>query len=148
MTKIMSKNILKFQTKNERVESRCFVAVVAAEEKGQALTLFLADGRIREVFAHLSEVPVLKSGDRVLVQEVAEGLVITGRLRAPEEGPRPLMRDASGRIVLESAAGVCLQAGDASIELTSDGRIHVDGKEIYSIASGRMRFQGARVEIN
>lgn len=148
MDRNMSHNILQFKGKNEAVAGRCFIAGVAAEEKGQALTLLLGDGRIREVFAHLSEVPVLKSGDRVLVQEVAEGLVITGRLRAPEEGPRPLVRDASGRIVLDSTAGVRLQAGEACIELTPDGRIHVDGKEIYSIASGRMRLQGTTVEIN
>lgn len=144
----MSNNILKFQTRDESIAARCLIAAVAAVEQGQALSLILADGRIRDVLAHLSEVPVLKSGDRVLVQEVAEGLIVTGRLRAPEEGPRPLVRDASGRLVLESSASVCLQAGAACIELTPDGRIRVDGKEIYSIASGRLRLQGATVEIN
>lgn len=144
----MSNNILKFHVKDQQAENRCFVAGVAAEEKGQALTLLLADGQIRDVFAHLSEVPVLKSGDRVLVQEVAEGLVVTGRLRGKGEGPRPLPRDDNGRFLLEAAAGIRLQTGEACIELTPDGRIHVDGKEIYSIASGRMRLQGATVELN
>ncbi|MDO3379331.1 glutathione S-transferase N-terminal domain-containing protein [Geoalkalibacter halelectricus] len=144
----MSNNILKFQNKNENAAGCCLVARVAAEEKGQALTLVIADGSIRDVFAHLSEVPVLKSGDRVLVQEVAEGLVVTGRLRGREEGPRPLSRDDNGRLLLEAAAGIRLQTGEACIELTSDGRIHVDSKEIYSIATGRMRLQGATVEIN
>ncbi|WP_429884437.1 hypothetical protein [Geoalkalibacter halelectricus] len=144
----MSNNVLKFHADSPESAGRCFVARVAAEEKGQALSLILGDGQIRDVLAHLSEVPVLKSGDRVLVQEVAEGLVVTGRLRGREEGPRPLSRDDNGRLLLDAAAGIRLQTGEACIELTPDGRIHVDGKEIYSIAAGRMRLQGARVEIN
>ncbi|WP_305044495.1 hypothetical protein [Geoalkalibacter sp.] len=144
----MSNKVLRLYGNDEEISGRCFVAVVAVEEQGQALSLMLAHGEIREVFAHLSEVPVLKSGDRVLVQKTEEGLVVTGRLRVKGEGPRPLARDHSGRFILEAPAGLCLRAGEASIELTPDGRIQVDGKDIHGIAAGRFCLKGATVEIN
>lgn len=144
----MRNKILKFPLENDPPAGAPFIATVAAAEKGQALSLIEDDGNIREVFAHLSEVPVLKSGDRVLVQQVKQGLVVTGRLRAREEGPRPLVQDRDGRFMLDAAAGICLQTGEARIELAPDGRIIVDGKEIYHLAAGRLRLQGGRVEIN
>ena len=124
------------------------LAQVAAVEKGLARTLTLRDGETVDVFAHLSEVPLLRVGDRVLVQILAEGAVVTGRLRQPGDAPAPLLRQSDGRLEIEAAGGLCLQTGAARVELTPDGRIWIDGTEVTHIASGSMRLLGATIELN
>lgn len=145
---MMTNTVVRFRESRVEAEDICSVAKVVEAEQGQALSVMLADGQVLDVHGHLSEVSVLSAGDRVLVQRTAAGLVVTGRLRAEGESARPLVQERNGRLILDAAAGICLQAGDACIELTPDGRIQVDGREIYSIASGRVRLQGTTVEIN
>jgi len=144
----MTNTVVRFRESRVEAEDICSVAKVVEAEQGQALSVMLADGQVLDVHGHLSEVSVLKAGDRVLVQRTAAGLVVTGRLRAEGEPARSLVQERNGRLILDAATGICLQAGDACIELTSDGRIQVDGREICSIASGRVRLQGTTVEIN
>ncbi len=143
----MTNTVVRFRESRD-VADICSVAKVVEAEQGQALSVMLADGQVLDVHGHLSEVSVLNAGDRVLIQRTAAGLVVTGRLRAPGEPAGSLVKERNGRLILDAAAGICLQAGDACIELTPDGRIQVDGREIYSIASGRVRLQGTTVEIN
>ncbi len=144
----MKRNVQKLFPSPGATSGGAALAVVEAAEKGQARTLTLADGETVAAFAHLSEVPLLKAGDRVLVQLLAEGAVVVGKVRAPGEAPQPLVQNREGRIEIEAAGGICLQAGDARIELTPDGRIWVDGSEVCNVASGRMRLQGATIELN
>jgi hypothetical protein len=144
----MTNTVVRFRESRVEAEDICSVAKVVEAEQGQALSVMLADGQVLDVHGHLSEVSVLNARDQVLVQRTAVGLVVTGRLRADGESACPLVQERNGRFILDAAAGICLQAGDARIELTPDGRIHVDGREIYNIASGRVRLQGTTVEIN
>jgi hypothetical protein len=143
----MTNTVVRFRESRD-VADICSVAKVVEEKQGLAISLVFAEGQVLDVYGHLSEVPALKAGDRVLVQRTVAGLVVTGRLRAEGEVARPLVQERNGRLILDAAAGICLQAGDACIELTPDGRIQVDGREIYHIASGRVRLQGSTVEIN
>ncbi len=144
----MNSNVQKLRRQPAIMPGSVFLARVLAAESGLARTLALASGETAQVFAHLSEVPLLKAGDRVLVQLLDEGAVVTGRLRMAGEVPPPLLRNAEGRFEIEAVGGICLQAGEARIELTPDGRIWVDGTDITHISSGRMRLQGSTIELN
>jgi hypothetical protein len=132
----MTNTVVRFRESRD-VADICSVAKVVEEKQGLAISLVFAEGQVLDVYGHLSEVPA-----------TVAGLVVTGRLRAEGEVARPLVQERNGRLILDAAAGICLQAGDACIELTPDGRIQVDGREIYHIASGRVRLQGSTVEIN
>lgn len=100
------------------------------------------------VSGHFSQVPILKPGDRVAVMQTAAGPVIMSRLRAQGETPQPLVLNEAGKLTVEAPGGICLKSGESRIEITAEGRIWVDGKEIYSISSGRMRLQGSTIELN
>lgn len=125
------------------------IATVVEVVNGEALSVMLPGERQPQMVAgHFSEVPLLKQGDRVALMQTVGGPVIMSRLRAPGETPQPLVLSEEGRLTVEAPGGICLQSGESRIEITADGRIWVDGKEIYSISSGRMRLQGSTIELN
>ncbi len=128
-------------------EGMSAIATVTQARDGEATTVKLT-GQAIPVCGHFGEVPILKEGDRVAVMLTADGAVIMSRLRSQGEKPQPLILDENGRLLVEAAGGICLQSGESKIEITADGRIWVDGKEIYSISSGRMRLQGSTIELN
>ena len=125
------------------------IATVAEVINGEALSVLLPGEALpQRVSGHFSAVPMLKPGDRVAVMQTADGPVVMSRLRAPGEIPQPLVLNEEGRLTVDAPGGICLTSGDSRIEITADGRIWVDGKEIYSISSGRMRLQGSTIELN
>lgn len=125
------------------------IATVVEVVNGEALSVLLAGEALPQmVSGHFSEVPVLKHGDRVALMQTADGPAIMSRLRARGETPLPLVLNEAGRLTVEAPGGICLKSGESRIEITADGRIWVDGKEIYSISSGRMRLQGSTIELN
>lgn len=125
------------------------IATVVEVANGEALSVMLP-GELEPsmVSGHFSEVPVLKTGDRVALMQTAGGPVIMSRLRARGETQQPLVLNDAGKLTVEAPGGICLKSGESRIEITADGRIWVDGKEIYSISSGRMRLQGSTIELN
>lgn len=125
------------------------IATVHEVANGEALSVLIpGDAQSLTVAGHFGEVPVLKQGDRVALMQTADGPVIMSRLRARGEMPQPLVLNEEGRLTVEAPGGICLKSGESRIEITADGRIWVDGKEIYSISSGRMRLQGSTIELN
>ncbi len=143
----MSNKVTKLFSSAAPQNGQTAIATVTEAQNGEAVKIELAD-RTAPVCGHFGEVPVLKKGDRVAVMLTADGAVIMSRLRNQGEMPRPLVLDEDGRLLVEAAGGICLQSGESKIEITADGRIWVDGKEIYSISSGRMRLQGSTIELN
>ncbi|MED5238519.1 MAG: hypothetical protein VX379_02980 [Pseudomonadota bacterium] len=84
--------------------------------------------------------------DRVLVQSTLQGWVVTSLLGG---GSTPAMtKDADGRLLLNCEKGIRLQVGDACIDISVDGCITVDGREVHTLASGLQRILGATVQIN
>ncbi|BCR03028.1 hypothetical protein DESUT3_00970 [Desulfuromonas versatilis] len=130
-------------------EQNC-IATVVEVKGGEAVSVTGLPGSIEPVAVsgHFSEVPPLKAGDRVAVMLTGAGPIVMARLRARGEQPGPRIEDEEGQLVLDAEKGIRLQCGESRIELTPDGRIWVDGREIYSVAAGRMRLQGAVIELN
>ncbi|OOG27887.1 hypothetical protein B1C78_02650 [Thioalkalivibrio denitrificans] len=101
------------------------------------------------VAAHASHVPPLEPGDQVIVASTAEGLVMISRLRRPGERPsQGFSVNEDGSLSVASDRGITIRTARAAIELRADGRLCVDGREIYAVADGLHRLQGATIELN
>jgi hypothetical protein len=127
-----------------------YVAYVEQTESGEATQVFITSlQKSISVFAHGSEVPHLHNGDQVLVMLTEQGAIVTQRLRKPGERPQQgFSVQPDGRLMLHNKTGIKLETDETKIELRADGRIYIDGKEIYAIADGKHRLQGATIELN
>ncbi len=146
----MSNQITRIYQVAEAPTERTCIATVAEVEAGEALKVAGLPGQPGPVAVsgHFSEVPPLREGDRVAVMLTGGGPIVMSRLRVRGEQPAPLVQCEDGRLLVNAENGICLQCGESRIELTADGRIWVDGQEIYSLAAGRMRLQGSVIELN
>jgi hypothetical protein len=126
------------------------VATVEQAEAGEATYVFVTDlQHTLPVIAHGSEVPLLQNDDQVLVLLIPQGAIVMQRLRKPGERPQQgFSIQPDGRLQLHHKHGITLKTDKAKIEIRADGRLYVDGKEIYAIADGMHRLQGATIELN
>lgn len=123
------------------------VATVIETKDGQAVTIDLS-GTSWPVAGHLSQVEVLAVGDRVVTFRTDAGMIVAGRLRAEDEAPAPRLVAADGRLRVEAAETVRLQAGSTRIEVHADGRIELDGRRISGRAAGQIQLSGAEIKLN
>jgi len=125
------------------------LAEVTAVEAGEALRLQLeAAGAVR-VAGHAAGVEALQAGDRVVAMMVEGGAVVVQRMRRPGERPRAGVRvEEDGSLYLNAPRGFRVESAHATLELRADGRVFIDGKEIYCVARGVNRLQGATIELN
>ena len=123
------------------------IATVTTVKGGHAVEID-SEGVCCPVAGHLSQVEALKVGDQVIILKVPMGLVIAGRLRSPTEIPAPRLEAQKGRLILEAAQSVCLQAGQSSIEVHADGRIQIDGRQITGQATGHIGLHSPTIELN
>ena len=130
-----------------RADFPTFLATVAEVDNGAA-RLVSAGGEPEPVLGHISSVPALQVNDRVLAKRVSEGVVIVGRMRRAGEAPQASVVEEGGQVRIEAGRSLTLRSGLSCVELTADGRISVDGREVYSFADGRMVLQGATIELN
>ncbi len=123
------------------------IGTVTTVKNGHAAEIDF-EGTCCPVAGHLSQVEALKVGDLVLILQVSMGLVIAGRLRSPKEPPAPRLESQDGRLIIEAAESVRLQAGQNMIEVHADGRIQIDGKQITGQATGRIGLHSPIIELN
>lgn len=123
------------------------IATVTTVKDGHAAEIDF-EGVCCPVDGHLSQVEALKVGDRVIILQIPMGLVIAGRLRSPTELPAPRLESQDGRLIIEAAQSVRLQAGQSSIEVHGDGRIQIDGRQITGQATGHIGLQSPTIELN
>lgn len=127
------------------------LAVVTRATLGEAeeVRLEFGPGEHYRVIAHDANVSKLAIDDRVLVQLVEGGAVVTHRLRAPGESvPAQLTRNEEGVTRLDAPEGLVLDTGTCRLELKADGRILIDGHEVRTHAEGLHCLTGARIELN
>lgn len=130
--------------------TRILLAEVVEVEDGEATNLYLPElNKEVNVFAHSASVPNICVGDNVLVEQVESFYIVTHRLRIKGERPQKgFSQKANGQLELKGDSGILIQCNGSKIEIQQDGRIMVDGKEIYAIAKGKQRLQGATIELN
>jgi len=123
------------------------IATVVETKDGQAVTIDSC-GTSYPVVGHLSQVESLAVGDRVLVFRTDAGMIVAGRLRAIGEAPAPRLEATDGRLLVEAANSVRLQAGKNRIEVHADGRIELDGQRISGQAAGQIQLSSAEIKLN
>ncbi len=143
----MSNKLAQLYPNQNQLQGQTLIAAVVATQDGQAQKVERS-GEQLSVIGHFEAVAILKPGDQVAVMPAEGGVIVMARLRSPGEKPNPLVLDQDGRLEIEAAGGICLKSGESRIEITADGRIWVDGREIYHISEGRLRLQGSTIELN
>lgn len=124
------------------------LARVCEAAGGEARSVERSDGIAARVAGHLSQVPAVSENDWVLVTYVGEEAVVCGRLRQPEEPLPAVLTQQDGVVELEAGARLRLAAGKSLIELHADGRISIDGREVYTFGERRVVVQGSAIELN
>jgi hypothetical protein len=146
----MQNSIRKTNSKQAQQTQQIYIATVEQSQLGEATHVFVIEQQqLIPVFAHASEVALLQDGDQVLVLLTAQGAIVMQRLRKQGEQPQlGFSVQADGRLQLHNKNGITLKTDKAKIDIRADGRLYVDGKEIYAIADGKHRLQGATIELN
>ena len=138
------------QLKPARQANLQYVATVSDMENGEAIAVHV-DGFDCDlvVVGHDTNLPPLNIGDHVIVLHTDVGAIVTSRLRQPGEGPTTAFRiREDGSLEVHAQHGIVIRTDTARLEIRQDGRVFVDGKEIYAIADGLHRLQGATIELN
>jgi len=112
----------------------------------------LLENRILPVAGYLATIPgiipKLKRGQQVLVLETDQGVGILGCWLSAGEQTKAHIDLQDGHLQLDATKSITLKTGASSIEIHANGKIRVDGKDIYSIAEGPIRLQGSIIELN
>jgi hypothetical protein len=146
----MKPKIKAIQTVAE-VPAGSMLATVLNTQDGEALHVTLDDNNAADirVVGHASEVPPLQPGDRVVILNTRDGAIVTHRLRSTGERPTTGFKvNKDGSLSVRTADGITLATDHATIELRADGRIFIDGQEIYSEAKGLQTVLGRPLKLN
>ncbi|MEJ2452862.1 MAG: hypothetical protein P8103_01715 [Candidatus Thiodiazotropha sp.] len=125
------------------------IATVLEVSQGKAArVVIMGETTPVEVMAHATSVPWLEKDDQVLIVLTPQGLIVTHRLRRPQETPSVGFDIRDGVAHLDKVRAIQLKAGKSTLELNADGRIRLDGSEILSWAEHRITQCAATIEIN
>jgi hypothetical protein len=126
------------------------LAIVDEVQNGRAVTVLWPKKSANPVpvYGHLSHVHVLKKFDEVLVVETEKGIVITGILAEKNQPPAAKIEQTEKALVIRSNTAVRLETDKATIELSADGKVSIDGKVIYQQAEQLLALKGHPVELN
>lgn len=146
----MANTLYNFKTIPDTIQENTFVMIVYETLNGEALSLINTAGKeLATNFIHASSVPNLIIDDKVIVQKIANDYIITHKLRNP--GDKPTIGfdvNEDGSLSLLSEVRITFKTLNAKIDISANGKIEIDGKEIYSISKGMNRLQGTSVELN
>ena len=93
-------------------------------------------------------VPNFKLGDNVLVTAVPGGVKIVGVDMSFEESARVSLSVDGDNLVIEAKGSVVLKNEHATIELTKDGAIFIDGENVRTVAEQTLTLLGGKVLVN
>jgi len=146
----MDNKIINLETHSFTSGNQTLIAEVIEVEHAEATNIYVPTlNKEVNVFAHSTSVPALNVGDAVLVACIESNYIVTHRLRSKGELPQQGFNlEEDGSLQVKNADGILIQSNASKIEIQKDGRIMVDGKEIYAISDGKHRLQGATIELN
>ncbi len=147
---VMENKIVRLERRSNPEGTKTWLAEVVEVEGGEATNILIPElDREVNVYAHSTSVAVLKVGDTVLVQNIQSKYIVTSRLRHKGEAPQQgfSIKD-DGSLEIKCADGIVIKSNQSRFEIRGDGRVFIDGKEIYAIAEGKHRLQGATIELN
>lgn len=126
------------------------IASVCEVSMGLAIKIFLPNTEQEfNVIAHAEAVSSLNLADRVIILLVDNGAIILHRLR--REGERPqsgFTEKEDGTLSIKSKRSIVIETDQASFKIYSDGRIQLDGNEIYSVSKGMQYILGSQLNLN
>lgn len=113
------------------------LCLAVVEAVGTWITVAWGDGTTRTC-NRVRGLPPVRSGDRVLVQPVGDGQVVTAVLDdgSPDE------------LVIEAGRQLTIRCGEGSLTIRRDGRVLIRGLDIVTRATRANRIKGAQVAIN
>lgn len=92
--------------------------------------------------------PSVALGDKVLISEVDEGVLIHGVVMLNDEPARASFGFIDDKLVIEAQGAVVLKCGNSTIELTEAGGIRIDGQDVRTIAKNSLILLSSNVKIN
>ncbi len=126
------------------------VLIVASVLNGEASLLKTIEGiEYENKFIHASSVPNLSVNDSVIVQNISGLFIITDKLRNLGERPTSGFDiNEDGSLSLYSDVSIVLKTLNAKVDILENGKIMIDGNEVYSLSKGINRIQGTSIELN
>ncbi|MBU2862299.1 hypothetical protein KO489_00435 [Reinekea forsetii] len=123
------------------------IATVQKHENGNATVVSIDDSEFNITFTTHS-VPALKTGDKVLILNIDNQVILTEKLRLPSEPPAPCLQFMNKTWELNVESEFNLRVGKSSLTISPDGHISIEGKDILIHAQGVNRILGATIELN
>ncbi|MFV2059338.1 MAG: hypothetical protein ACC653_01570 [Gammaproteobacteria bacterium] len=146
----MANTLYRINNATEITKSDTQIMTVGEALNGGAKSLVMDNGsEFDGSFIHASSVPHLLSEDKVIVQKISGNYIITDKLR--QSGERPTIGfdiNEDGSLNLYSDVQITLKTLNAKIDVLANGKILIDGNEVYSISNGINRMQGTSIELN
>jgi hypothetical protein len=146
----MSNVVLKIDSVSGVSKSSIQIMTVHDILNGEAISLFDENEvRLEENFIHAASVPFLAIGDKVIIQKISGNIIVTDKIRNLGEKPTVGFEiNDDGSLNLFSDISIVLKTLNAKIDLSANGKIMIDGHEVYSISNGINRIQGTSIELN
>ena len=146
-------NISSCQNSNNYIApfiGQTLLATVSDASVGEAKKIFLQSIQQEiNVLKHTSTVSSLNIADEVVVLLLAEGAIVLHRLRNKGERPQSgFIEKEDGTLMIRSKQSIVIKTEQACFELHADGRIKLDGKEIYSVSKGVQYIIGSQLNLN
>ncbi len=129
-------------------EQSSTIATVIKTRQGEATIIKDQHGGNISLLGHLSDVPWLEEGDQVVVILTEDGGIISGRLRRVGELPQSAFSVANNAMTLIADRPLRIKVGESLLELTPNGQIRVNGREISQLAGESMRLLSPVIEVN
>ncbi|VAW92929.1 hypothetical protein MNBD_GAMMA22-535 [hydrothermal vent metagenome] len=131
-------------------ENECQIMTVTDTIKGEAVSLLTVGGINFEFdFTHAASVPLLLIGDKVIIQNISGLFVITDKLRNKGDSPSIGFEvNDDGSLSIASDVKLTLKTSNANIDIFENGKILINGSEVYSQSDGLNRIQGTSIELN
>ena len=108
----------------------------------------MANGSKQFVSAQAKHIAKSAVGELVLVQQTAQGWVVTAQLAGENDAPAAHISDKNGHVRVEGAKSVTLSTAKGSIEVHENGNIVLEAAEISAASERDFSIAGWPIRIN